>query len=62
MKNITFPLVTFALVLLLSPLIYLGLLHIQIAICKIRLGILLRVRKLLLKTGTRHAEEERDEQ
>lgn len=49
MKNIAFPLVTFTLALLFSPLIYIGLLDIEIAICKFWLVILLRIRDLRLK-------------
>lgn len=51
MKNAAFSLVAFALALLFSPLIYIGLLNIQIAICKIWIVILLRVRDLCLKKG-----------
>ena len=51
MKNITFPLMTFALALLFSPLLYIGLLDMGIAICKIWLVILLRIRDLRLKIG-----------
>lgn len=62
MKNITFILAAFAVSFLIALFLYLGLLNILIAVCKIYLGILLRIRKLLLKAGTRRAEEEQDEQ
>lgn len=51
MKNIALPLVIFPFALLFSPLIYIGLLVITIAICKIWLVIFQLIRDLRLKIG-----------